>query len=38
MVDLDRSPQQLTFYNLEGKSFANSFQTQWDFTPLRILM
>ncbi|WP_223608616.1 TonB-dependent receptor [Chryseobacterium sp. OSA05B] len=35
LVDLDRSPQQLTFYNLEGKSFANSFQTQWDFTPLK---
>ena len=35
MVDLDRSPQQLAFYNLEGKSFANSFQTQWDFTPFK---
>ncbi|MDQ1098444.1 MULTISPECIES: TonB-dependent receptor domain-containing protein [Chryseobacterium] len=35
LVDLDRSPQQLTFYNLEGKSFANSFQTQWDFIPLK---
>lgn len=35
LVDLDRSPQQLTFYNLDGKSFANSFQTQWDFTPFR---
>ncbi|KIC65235.1 TonB-dependent receptor [Chryseobacterium taiwanense] len=35
MIDLDRSPQQLTFYNLDGKSFANSFQTQWDFTPFR---
>ncbi|CAA7196918.1 TonB-dependent receptor domain-containing protein [Chryseobacterium potabilaquae] len=35
MVDLDRSPQQLTFYNLEGKSFANSFQTQWDFSPFK---
>ncbi|WP_336717131.1 TonB-dependent receptor domain-containing protein [Chryseobacterium mucoviscidosis] len=35
MVDLDRSPQQLTFYNLEGKSFANSFQTQWDFIPFK---
>jgi len=35
MVDLDRSPQQLTFYNLEGKSFANSFQTQWDITPFK---
>jgi len=35
MVDLDRSPQQLAFYNLNGKSFANSFQTQWDFMPLK---
>jgi len=35
MVDLDLSPQQLTFYNLEGKSFANSFQTQWDVTPFK---
>jgi len=35
LADLDRSPQQLTFYNLEGKSFANSFQTQWDFTPFK---
>jgi outer membrane receptor protein involved in Fe transport len=37
LVDLDRSPQQLTFYNLEGKSFANSFQTQWDFTAFQKL-
>ncbi|ASW75137.1 TonB-dependent receptor [Chryseobacterium piperi] len=35
MVDLDRSPQQLVFYNLEGKSFANSLQVQWDFIPLK---
>ncbi|TZF96095.1 TonB-dependent receptor [Chryseobacterium panacisoli] len=35
LVDLDQSPQQLTFYNLDGKSFANSFQTQWDFTPFK---
>ncbi|MCW3160492.1 TonB-dependent receptor domain-containing protein [Chryseobacterium oryctis] len=35
LVDLDRSPQQLTFYNLDGKSFANSFQTQWDFIPFK---
>lgn len=35
MVYLDRSPQQLNFYNLEGTSFANSFQTQWDFIPLK---
>ncbi len=35
LADLDRSPQKLTFYNLEGKSFANSFQTQWDFMPFK---
>ncbi|WP_312090866.1 TonB-dependent receptor domain-containing protein [Chryseobacterium sp.] len=35
VVDLDRSPQLLTFYNLDGKSFANSFQTQWDFSPIK---
>jgi outer membrane receptor for ferrienterochelin and colicins len=35
LVDLDKSPQQLTFYNLDGKSFANSFQTQLDFTPFK---
>ncbi|MCJ7934236.1 MAG: TonB-dependent receptor [Chryseobacterium sp.] len=35
LVDLDKSPQQLTFYNLEGKSFANSFQTQWDLSPFQ---
>ncbi|MCP1298470.1 TonB-dependent receptor [Chryseobacterium sp. S0630] len=37
LVDLDKSPQQLTFYNLDGKSFANSFQTQWDFMPVKNL-
>ena len=35
LVDLDRSPQQLTFYNLDGKSFASSFQTQFDFSPFK---
>lgn len=35
MVDLDRSPQQLVFYNLEGKSFANSLQIQLDFIPIK---
>ena len=27
IVDLDISPQQLWIYNLEGKSYANTFQT-----------
>ncbi|WP_027387664.1 TonB-dependent receptor domain-containing protein [Chryseobacterium gregarium] len=35
IADLDRSPQQLVFYNLDGKSFAHSFQTQWDFMPFK---
>lgn len=35
MVDLDASPQKIQFYNLDGKSFANSFQTQWDFSPAK---
>lgn len=35
LVDLDQSPQQLSFYNLDGKSFANSFQAQWDFSPIK---
>ena len=32
LADLDISPQKLVFYNLEGQSFANSFQTQLDFS------
>lgn len=35
LLDLDQSPQKMVFYNLDGKSFANSFQTQLDFTPLK---
>lgn len=35
LADLDVSPQKIVFYNLNGKSFANSFQTQWDFTPFK---
>ncbi len=35
LVDLDKSPQKMVFYNLNGKSFANSFQTQWDFSPVK---
>ncbi len=31
LVDLDISPQKIVFYNLAGKSYANSFQTQIDF-------
>lgn len=37
LADLDISPQKLVFYNLEGSSFANSFQTQLDFSPAKNL-
>lgn len=37
LLDLDVSPQKIVFYNLKGNSFANSFQTQWDFTPFKNL-
>ncbi len=36
LADLE-SPQKLVFYNLTGKSFANSLQTQLDFSPLKNL-
>lgn len=35
VMDLDESPQTILFYNLDGKSFANSFQIQWDMQPIR---
>lgn len=35
IADLDASPQKLIFYNLDGKSFANSLQVQWDFIPFQ---
>ena len=37
VVDLDASSKKILFYNLDGKSFANSFQTQWDFIPVKNL-
>ena len=37
VTDLDESAQKILFYNLAGKSFANSFQTQWDFQPVKNL-
>lgn len=37
VVDLDHSARKLLFYNLDGDSYANSFQTQWDFTPVKNL-
>lgn len=37
LMDLDQSMQKIVFYNLNGNSFANSFQMQWDFFPFRNL-
>lgn len=37
LTDLDVSPQKIVFYNLDGKSFANSLQTQLDFIPAKNL-
>ena len=31
VVDLDRNPQQVVFYNLKGQSYSNSFQGQVDY-------
>jgi outer membrane receptor for ferrienterochelin and colicins len=31
VIDLDRNPQQAVFYNLNGKSYSNSFQVQADY-------
>ncbi|MBS1573071.1 MAG: TonB-dependent receptor [Bacteroidetes bacterium] len=36
LVDLD-NPQKIMLYNLNGKSFANSFQAQLDFSPVKNL-
>lgn len=37
VVDYDRSPQQVWFYNLEGRSFSHTFQGQIDYAVLRNL-
>lgn len=31
VVDLDQNPQQAIFYNLDGESYSNSFQAQFDY-------
>ena len=36
LADLE-NPQKIVFYNLNGKSFANSLQTQLDFSPAKNL-
>ena len=35
VVDLDRNPQEVHFYNLDGLSWSNSFQIQLDLEPLQ---
>ncbi|MET3731095.1 TonB-dependent receptor domain-containing protein [Moheibacter stercoris] len=37
VMDLDNSAQKILFYNLDGDSYANSLQVQWDFQPIRRL-
>ncbi|MFN3908440.1 MAG: TonB-dependent receptor [Flavobacterium sp.] len=37
VVDLDASTQQVLFYNLNGKSFANSLQLDFNMTPAKHL-
>jgi len=37
VVDQDQNPQQLVFYNLNGKSFSNSFQVQVDYELIKRL-
>ncbi|MGM5631009.1 TonB-dependent receptor plug domain-containing protein [Apibacter raozihei] len=37
LTDLDHSAQELWIYNLEGKSYSNSFQAVWDIFPIQNL-
>ncbi|MEL6671139.1 MAG: TonB-dependent receptor [Bacteroidota bacterium] len=37
VVDRDRNPQQLVFYNLEGRSYSNSLHTQLDYELVKFL-
>jgi outer membrane receptor for ferrienterochelin and colicins len=37
VVDYDKNPQELNFYNLDGKSFSRSIQTQVDWTLVKNL-
>jgi outer membrane receptor for ferrienterochelin and colicin len=37
VVDLDRSARQVNFYNLEGRSYSNSFQAEINYEVLRKL-
>jgi outer membrane receptor for ferrienterochelin and colicins len=35
VADLDKNPQELHFYNLKGQSFANTFQAEVIYEPLK---
>jgi outer membrane receptor protein involved in Fe transport len=37
ITDMDTDPNQIAFYNLEGKSFANSMQVELQYQPLKAL-
>ncbi|MEL7120480.1 MAG: TonB-dependent receptor [Bacteroidota bacterium] len=37
VVDLDQDPQSVFFYNLDGQSYSNSFQIQFDYEVLKFL-
>jgi outer membrane receptor for ferrienterochelin and colicins len=37
VVDLDQNPQQVVFYNLDGSSYSNSFQAQFDYEVVKRL-
>ncbi len=38
VVDLDKNPQEIWFYNLNGKSYSNSFQIDFEFEPVKNLL
>ena len=37
VVDVDSDPQKVTFYNLDGSSYSNSFQVQLDYEAIKRL-
>ena len=37
VIDLDRNPQQVAFYNLAGRSFSHSVQAQLDYELIKFL-
>ncbi|MFK7924133.1 MAG: TonB-dependent receptor [Bacteroidia bacterium] len=37
VIDLDQNPRQVVFYNLDGQSYSNSFQAQFDYELIKRL-